>query len=108
MPHFDRTDLLESKKTGLGWVPQLVRPTGADLRKFSFFPEISVWAAGREKPIFLTFESEKNVKNNFFLGFVVFLENMILQLHFGIFTSGVLPLDQKRQGSEVLTYTFSF
>ena len=59
MPHFNRRDLLNSKKTGLGWVPQLVRPPRADLRNFSIFSEISVWAADREKPIFLTFESEK-------------------------------------------------
>ena len=113
MPHFDRTDLLESGIChiffiGLGWVPQLVRPPRADLRNFSIFSEILVWAADREKPIFLTFESEKIFKNNFVFSFVVFPENMILQLHFGIFTSCVLPVDQKRQGSEILIHTFSF
>ena len=60
------------QKTGLGWVPQLARPPRADLRNFSFFSEISVWVADREKPIFLTFESEKKCQKYFFSRFCSF------------------------------------
>ena len=69
MPHFDRRDLLDSKKTGLGWFPQLARPPRADLRFFSIFSEISIWAAATQKVIFLTSESEKMIANYFFFKF---------------------------------------
>ena len=49
MPHFDRRDLLNSKKTGLGWFPQLARPLRADLRNFPIFSEISACAGVVEK-----------------------------------------------------------
>ena len=60
------------QKTGLGRFPQLARPLRADLRIFSIFSEISIWAADSQKTIFLTSESEKMIENYFFdqnLGF---------------------------------------
>ena len=75
MTHFDRTDLLNSQKTGLGWFPQLARPLRADLRIFSIFSEISVWNTDPQKPIFLSFESEKNVRKLFFSKIFWFSKN---------------------------------
>ena len=58
MPHFDRTDLLESKKQVWGGFRNLPDLPGPICEISRFFSEISVWVADREKPIFLTFESE--------------------------------------------------
>ena len=63
MPHFYRADLLTSKKTGLGWFPQLVRPLRADLRIFSIFSEMSAGWPISKKVIFFTSESEKMIEN---------------------------------------------
>ena len=58
---------------------------------------------------FSKFPSPKFFFKNYFRQKKCFFhETMILQLHFGIFTSGVLPLDQKPWGSEILSTTFSF
>ena len=80
---------------------------GPICESYRFFGNFGLGGSSK-KTDFLTFESEKIFKNNFLLNFVVFPENMILQLHFGIFTSGVLPVDQKRQVFEILSATFSF
>ena len=56
MSNFDHRDLLNSKKIGLGWFPQLVRPLRADLRFFSTFSRISIWAAYPRKQIFQPLE----------------------------------------------------
>ena len=93
------------QKTGLGWFPQLARPLRADLRIFPIFSKISPGQPISKKVIFLTSESEKMIENDFFQIFD-FPKNMELQLQNGIFTSVVLPIDQKRQGSEILMNTF--
>ena len=48
------------QKTCLGWFPQLARPQRADLRIFSIFSEISIWAAATQKVIFFDFRVRKN------------------------------------------------
>ena len=63
MPHFDRRDLLNSKKQVWGWFPQLARPLWTDLRNFPIFSEISPGQPISKKVIFLTAESEKMIEN---------------------------------------------
>ena len=45
-------------------------------------------------------------KNHVFAIFVFFPKNMELKLHFGMFTSGILPLDQKINPLEILSIIF--
>ena len=108
MPHFDRTDLLESKKQVWGGFRNLSDLRGPICEISRFFRKFRSGRPIAKNRFFWLSSPKKNFKNNFFLGFVVFPENMILQLHFGIFTSGVLPLDQKPQVFEILSSTFSF
>ena len=72
MPHFDRTDLLESKKQVWGGFRNLSDLTGPIFENFRIFPKIWVQAADREKPIFLTFESEYLFSKIFFFQFCSF------------------------------------
>ena len=60
------------QKTGLGWFPQLARPLWTDLRIFSIFSEISIWAAATQKVIFWLQSPKKWSKINFFFKFFEF------------------------------------
>ena len=62
MTHFDRRDILNSKKIGLGWYCNYSDSSVLILRNFSIFSEISSNFASRENPIFLTSESIKMVE----------------------------------------------
>ena len=95
MIHFDRRDLLKSKKISLGSIPQHIRTPRADSRIFAIFSEISPNFSCREKPIFLTSNSEKLVEKWFFSNIFEISKNMILELHFDIFTLSVPQIYQK-------------
>ncbi len=58
LTHFDRRDILNSKKIGLGWFCDFSGVTVLILRIFTIFLEISSWTAGEGKNIFPTFDSE--------------------------------------------------
>ena len=58
MTHFDRRDILNSKKNMFGSIPNLARPPWGDMRNFSIFSEISSNFTCPEKRIFPTSESE--------------------------------------------------
>ena len=58
MTHFDRRDLLQSKKQVWGGFRNLSDLPGPICEISRFFSEISVWEAGSRKPIFLTSEYE--------------------------------------------------
>ena len=66
MTHFDRRDLLHSKKQVWGGFRNYSDLQKPICEKFSIFSEISVWAAGSRKPIFLTSESEIFFEKLFF------------------------------------------
>ena len=66
MTHFDRTDLLHSKKQVWGGFRNYSDLQKPIYEKFSIFSEFSVWAAGSRKPIFLTSESENFFQKLFF------------------------------------------
>ena len=96
------------QKIGLGWFLQLARPLRADLRNFpnKKFGNFT-WAADIKKKWFFWLQSPKKwSKINLFSNFFDFSKNMELQLQNGIFTSVVLPIDQNRQGFEILISTF--
>ena len=62
MTHFDRRDLLNSKKQVWGGFRNLPDLCGPICEFSRFFSKISSCAADRKISIFLTFESEKNVQ----------------------------------------------
>ena len=104
--HFDRRDLLDSEKNVWGGFPNFPDHSGPICDFSRFFREFRGGPRILEKPSSWTYESEKMIKNRFFFNFINFPKNMILELHFGIFTSGILPTDQKCQIFEILTIIF--
>ena len=93
MPHFDRTDLLVFRKQVWGGFRYLPDLTGPICENFRFFRKFRSGRLIVKNRFFLLSSPKILFKNNFFTSFVVFPENMVLQLHFGIFTLGVLPVD---------------
>ena len=69
MPHFDRRDLLDSKKQVWGGFRNLPGLYGPISEIFSIFSEISPGQPRSKKVIFLTSESEKMIENYFFFKF---------------------------------------
>ena len=95
MTHFDRRDLLHSKKICLDGFC-----TFSDLYvlicEFSrFFRKFRLVRLVRGKNIFPTVNSEKFFQKLIFTKILISGKTMILQLHFGIFISGELPLYQE-------------
>jgi len=72
MPHFDRTDLLESKKQVWGGFRNLSDLRGPICEISRFFRNFRSGRLIAKNRFFLTFESEKNFKNNFFSRFCSF------------------------------------
>ena len=106
MPHFDRRDLLTSKKQVWGGFRNLSDLYGPICEILRFFRKFRSGPRLLKKWFFLLQSPKKWSKINFFSNFFDFSKNMELQLHFGIFTSGILPIAQKHQGSEILISTF--
>ena len=94
MTHFDRRDLLESKKQVWGGFHNL-SDLPSTIREFSrFFRKILTEAQKPKNPSAPISSPKIFFKNYSSTTKLVFLETRILQLHFGIFTSGVLPVDK--------------
>ena len=100
MPHFDRRDLLNSKKQVWGGFRNLPGLYGPICEIFRFFRKFHLGSRYQKKWFFWLQSPKKWSKITFFSNFFDFSKNMELQLQNGIFTSVVLPIDQKRQGSE--------
>ena len=66
MAHFDRRDLLNSKKQVWGGFRNLPDLQGPICEFSRFFRKLSTWAADPEIPIFWTSEFEKNVRKLIF------------------------------------------
>ena len=101
MTHFDRRDLLNSKKLVWGGFPNLPDLPGPICDFTRFFRK---FRSGRQvlKNRFLNLSTkEKMLENLFYQNVFDFSKITILKLHFGMFTSVILPITQKRQGSEI-------
>ena len=106
MPHFDRRDLLNSKKQVWGGFRNLPDLYGPICEFSRFFGKFRSGPRILKNRFFWLQSPKKWSKITFFSNFLKLPKNMILQLQNGISTSVVLPIDQKRQGSEILMNTF--
>ena len=101
MTHFDRRDLLNSKKLvwdGFHNLPDLPGPIcdfSRFFRKFRGGPRIL------ENRFLNLSIKEKMFKNWFFQNVLKLSKNTILKLHFDMFTSVILPITQNPWGSEI-------
>ena len=95
MTLFDHRDLLNSEKMFGAVSPTF--PTFPDrfVIFLDFFENFEVDHGSSKNRVFGLPSPKKMFKNRFFFNFIIFPKNMILELHFGIFTSGILPTDQK-------------
>ena len=101
MAHFDRRDLLKSKKLVWGRsrnMPDLPGPICEFSRFFSKFHQISQVLKNR---FFWLPSPKKSSENSFFANILKLSKNMILKLHFGIFTSVRPQIYQKCQVFEI-------
>jgi len=97
----------ELKKIGLGWFPQLTRPPRTDSRFFLNFFEDFDLDLGSSKNRVLGLPSPKKMFENWcFQNVLKFSKNMILKLHFGTFTSVVLPIFAEPEFFEILIDSF--
>ena len=108
MTRFDRRDLLNSEKKvwdGFHNLPALPGPICDFSRIFREF-RVGTWIL--ENRFFNRSSPKKMFENWFFSNFAFFPKTMILELHFGIFTSCVLPLLEAVEFFEPLMNTFSY
>ena len=101
MPHFDRRDLLNSKKQVWGGFRNLPGLYGPICEILRFFRKFRSGPRLLKKWFFWLQSPKKWSKITFFSNFFDFSKNMELQLQNGIFTSAILPIDQKRQVFEI-------
>ena len=92
MTLFDRSDLLNSEKNAWGGFPNFPDQFVIFL---DFFENFEVDHISSKNRVLGLPSPKKMFKNRFFFNFIIFPKNRILELHFGIFTSGILPTDQK-------------
>ncbi len=104
--HFDRRDFLKTKKIGLGWFCNFsdLYVLICDISRF--FRKFRLERLMGGQNIFPTYDSEIFFQKLIFIKSFFFGETMILQLHFGIFTFGILPFNQKCQVFESLVVGF--
>ena len=77
-------------------------------QKYGFRSKIMIfWKSSKNRVIGLA-SPKKMFENWFYSNFAFFLKTMILELHFGIFTSCVLPLLEAVEFFEPLMNTFSY
>ena len=106
MTHFDRRDLLNSKKQVWGGFRNLPDLCGPICDFSRFFWKFRSGPRILKKWFFWLQSPKKMFENYFFSKFLVFPKTTIFQLQNGIFTSGILPIDQKIKVFEILLYTF--
>ena len=92
MPHFDRRNLLNSKKQVWGGFRTLPDLCGPICELSRFFRKFHLSSRYQKKWFFWLQSPKKWSKINFFQIFLKLPKTMILQLQFGIFTSGIPPI----------------
>ena len=95
MTHFDRSDLLNSKKISLGGFCNLPDLCGPICEFSRFFRKFHPGPLITKNRFFYLSSPKKMFENDFFQLFLNFPKTLILKLHFGIFTFPILPVDQK-------------
>ena len=106
MTHFDRRDLLNSKKQVWGGFRNLPDLRGPICEFSRFFWKFRSGPRILEKWFFWLQSPKKMFENWFFSSFIFFPKNTILELHFGMFTSGILLIHRVHEFFEILTSTF--
>ena len=98
---FDRRNFLNSKKLVWGGFPNLPDLTGPICDFFSIFRKFRGGPRNLENRFLNLSIKEKMFENWFFQNVLKFSKNTILKLHFGMFTSVILPITQNPWGSEI-------
>ena len=108
MTLFDRRDLLNSEKNVWDGFHHLSAIPGPICDFSRIFQEIRVGTWILENRFFNRSSPKKMFENDFFQNVLKLSKNMILELHFGIFTSIVLPIFAEPEFFESKAVTFLY